>query len=209
LQQQRLGRDQLLVKLGAAKQKAGNAFRLVDLRLPPPKEAVTPETFTFALNKEKLRQARRREGNYLLRSNLRGENPAKLWEFYVQLTEVEQAFKNLKNDLEVRPIYHQKDQRIEAHILLAFLAYCLHVTLRQRLRALAPGLTSREVLDKFSQIQMLDVHIPTTDGRELLLSRYTQPEKDQRMLLQQLHLNLPDQPPPKITSKGSVRPSGN
>jgi hypothetical protein len=107
------------------------------------------------------------------RTNLCGRDPDELWRFYIQLTEVEAAFKNLKNDLQLRPIYHQLERRIEAHIFLAFMAYCLHVTLRARLKPLAAGLTSRTVLDKFAGIQMLDVHFPTTDGRTLILSRYT------------------------------------
>jgi len=115
-------------------------------------------------------------------------------------TEVEQAFKELKSYLSIRPIYHQRDYRIEAHIFVAFLAYCIQVTLKKRLRALAPGLTPRAVLEKFSVMQMIDVHLPTTDGRQLILSRYTEPDKDQQLLLQQLKLRLPSQPPPKICS---------
>jgi hypothetical protein len=199
LQQQKLKRDELLLKLGAAKTQARTAYRLVEIQLPGKSDPVTPQTFTFTLRKDQLRLARRREGHYLLRSNLCGENPALLWQYYMQLTQVEQAFKNLKSDLALRPLYHQKDSRIEAHIFVAFLAYCLHVTLQQRLRPLAPGLTPRAVLDKLAAIQMVDVHLPTTDGRRLILSRYTQPEKDQLLLLRQLQLNLPDQPPPKIT----------
>jgi len=201
LQQQKLKRDELLLKLGAAKTQAGTAYRLVEIRLPGKSDPVTPQTFTFTLRKDQLRLARRREGHYLLRSNLCGENPALLWQYYMQLTHVEQAFKNLKSDLALRPLYHQKDSRIEAHIFVAFLAYCLHVTLQQRLRPLAPGLTPRAVLDKLAAIQMVDVHLPTTDGRQLILSRYTQPEKDQLLLLRQLRLNLPDQPRPKIAGQ--------
>jgi len=205
LQQQKLTRDQLLIKIGAAKKDAGRAYALVDIRLPAAEQPVNEHRFTFTLNREKLRQARRREGRYLLRSNLNAEDPAKLWTYYIQLTEVEQAFKELKSDLAVRPIYHQRDDRIEAHIFVAFLAYCLQVTLKQRLRALAPGLTPRAVLEKFSALQMVDVHLPTTDGRTLILSRYTEPEKDQQLLLQKLRLQLPEQPPPRITSADSAR----
>lgn len=143
---------------------------------------------------------RRREGRYLLRTNLAGRHPAELWQFYIQLTEIEAAFKNLKDDLQLRPIYHQLESRIEAHIFIAFLAYCLHVTLRARLKPLAAGLTPRAVLDKFAAIQMLDVHFPTTDGRTLILSRYTEPNVDQQILLERLNLTLPPQPPPKITT---------
>jgi len=199
LQRQKLTRDELLLKLGAAKAEAGKAYRLVEVQAPKAQEPVNAETFTFSLRKEKLRAAIRTEGDYLLRSNLSGEDPAILWQRYIQLTEIESAFRNLKSDLAVRPIYHQKDPRIEAHIFVAFLAYCLYVTLQQRLRALAPGLTSRSVIEKMSAIQMIDVHLPTTDGRMLILSRYTQPEPDHQLLLQRLHLTLPAQPPPKIS----------
>ncbi|MCP4379524.1 MAG: IS1634 family transposase, partial [bacterium] len=203
LQQQKLTRDQLLIKLGAAKKEAGRAYHLVEIQLPEKDQDVTAQTFTFSLKRKKLRMVRRREGRYLLRSNLVAEDPAKLWRHYIQLTEIEQAFKELKSDLSIRPIYHQLDHRIEAHIFVAFQAYCLQVTLKQRLRALAPGLTPKAVLEKFSTLQMVDVHLPTTDGRYLVLPRHTQPNKDQQILLSQLKLSLPDQPPPRIYSKTS------
>lgn len=199
LRQQKLTRDQLLIKLGAARKEAGPAAsRIIDIRLPDNDQAVTPETFCFKLSWPKLREARRREGSYLLRSNVTAGDPAQLWGFYLQLVEVEQAFKELKGDLAIRPIYHQTDERIEAHIFVAFLAYCLQVTLKQRLRALAPGLTPRQVLDKMTAIQMVDVQMPTTDGRTIVLSRYTEPQADQLILLRQLKLSLPGQPPPRV-----------
>jgi len=204
LQQQKLTRDDLLLKLGAAKKEAGQAYRLVNLHLPAKDQPVTPQTFTFALNRNKLRIVRRREGSYLLRSNLTREPPARLWQYYIQLTEIEQAFKELKSELSIRPIYHQKDRRIEAHIFVAFMAYCLQVTLKHRLRALAPGLTPRAVLEKFAAMQMVDVHLPTTDGRYLILPRYTQPDPDQRLVLSQMRLVLPQQLPPKITSNAAL-----
>ena len=197
-----VSREELLMKLGAARSKARAAWRLVDVKVDPKKA-----TFTYALNRKKLRIALRREGRYLLRTNLTGRDPAQLWQFYIQLTEIEAAFKNLKDDLELRPIYHQRIERIEAHIFVAFMAYCLHVTLRARLRPLAGGLTPRAVLDKFAAIQMLDVHFPTTDGRTLILSRYTELNPDQKLLVRQLNLELPPQPPPRITAAGqAIRP---
>lgn len=199
LQGQSLTRDQLLLKLGAAKKEAGRAWSLVKLSIPDSERAFEHSGFGFALRRDKLRQVRRREGRYLLRSNLAHRDPAELWRYYIQLTEIEQAFKELKSDLAIRPIHHQTDPRIEAHIFVAFVAYCLQVTLKQRARALAPGLTPRAVLESFKAVQMVDVHLPTTDGRELVLSRYTEPDTDQRLLLQQLQLQLPEQPPPKIT----------
>jgi len=198
LQTQRITRDQLLLKLGAARKEAGRAWALISIELPESEQPVNATTFTFSLNKDKLRVARRREGRYLLRSNLCDEDPATLWHFSIQLTQVEQAFKELKGDLSIRPIYHQTDQRIEAHIFIAFVAYCLQVTLKQRLRALAPGLTPAAVLEKFAAMQMVDVHVPTTDQRQLVLSRYTQPDKDLRLVLQEMKLTLPEQSPPRI-----------
>jgi len=198
LQAQRLTRDELLMKLGAARHDAGRAAGLVKVTIP--KSAAKTAGLQFRLDRDKLRQVRAREGRYLLRTNLTAGAPEQLWKFYIQLTEVEQAFKELKHDLAVRPIFHRTEERIEAHIFVAFLAYCLQVTLKARLRPLAPGITPREVLDKFKTMQMVDVHIPTTDARELILSRYTQPEPEHRLLLQGLRLQLPEQPPPKITT---------
>jgi transposase len=199
-----LKRDELLMKLGAARQQWPTAWRLVAIRVPKKEEAINEQTFTWRLRKAKLRQVRRREGRYLLRTNLTQEDPVKLWEYYTQLTQVEEAFKNLKGDLALRPVYHQREDRIEAHIFVAFLAYCLHVTLRRWLRDMAPGLTPRSVLEKFAAVQMIDVHLPTTDGRHVILSRYTQPEKELQVLLDQMKLTLPEQPPPRITASGKL-----
>jgi len=203
LHKRRLNLRQLLLKLGEARGRYRAAWRLLDLQLPPAGQK-GPATFSFRLNRDKLRQTRRREGRYLLRTNLCGRDPAELWQFYIRLTEIEAAFRNLKDDLALRPIYHQLEHRVEAHIFVAFIAYCLHITLRARLRPLASGLTPRAVLDQFALIQMLDVHFPTTDGRLLILSRHTQPEADQKILLEQLKLTLPPQPPPRITAKGKL-----
>ena len=203
LESQKLCARELLLKLGEARERYRQAWRLFDFVLPEAtssKATAASALFSFRLNRKKLRQARRREGRYLLRSNLCGRDPAELWTFYLRLTEIEAAFKSLKDDLDLRPIYHKLESRIEAHIFISFLAYCLHVTLRARLRPHAPGLTSRAVLDKFAALQMLDVHFPTTDGRTLILSRYTQPEADLQILLQKLRLQLPEQPPPRLTS---------
>jgi len=208
LQRQRPTYETLLLKLGAAKQEAGRAWALVRVELPapPPKgERARRVDFTFTLDTAKLRRVRRREGRYLLRSNLTETDPARLWECYLQLVEVEAAFKDLKGDLAIRPIFHQRPARIEAHIFVAFLAYCLHATLKAHLRHRAPGLTVRQVLEKFAAMQMLDVHFPTTDGRELIFTRYTQPEPDQQLLLAQLGWTLPSQPPPKITAKRAIQ----
>jgi len=202
LQDMKVTRDQLLLKLGAAKQQSPSAWRLVQIDIPDGKGPLR-----FSLRKDKIRSVRRREGRYLLRTNLLGSEPAQIWEFYIQLVQVEEAFKTLKGDLAVRPIHHQKEHRIEAHIFVAFIAYCMHVTLRRRLSDLAPGLTPRSVLEKFGAVQMIDVHLPTTDGRKVIMSRYTQPEPELQVLLKQLRLSLPAQPPPRVTAKGEVTKS--
>jgi len=200
LQEMKLSSTQkLLLKLGAAKGRYPAAWRLMVIEM-----AESSSSFSFRLNRQKLREVRRREGRYLLRSNLCGKEPAELWQFYIQLVEIEAAFKNLKDDLLLRPIHHQLEHRIEAHIFIAFIAYCLHVTLHAQLRRVAGGLTPRAVLDKFAAIQMLDVQFPTTDGRTLILSRYTQPNTDHRLLLDQLNLTLPPQPPPRFTAEGQM-----
>ena len=200
LQQQANTRDQLLLKLGAAKQAAGRAWALVDSGVPAPGEAVTPETFTVRLRRDRLHQARRREGRYLLRSNLTDEDPATLWHYYMQLTEIEQAFKDLKHDLAIRPVFHQREARIEAHLFVSFIAYCLHVTLKNLARPHAPGLTPRAILETFATLQMVDVHLPTTDGRHLVLPRHTRPNAEHALLLHQLNLQLPTQPAPRLTT---------
>ena len=189
----KLTREQLLMKLGAARQHAPGAWRLIAIEV-----AEDSAAFSYRLDRAKLRQMRRREGCYLLRTNLAAHDPAQLWGYYMQLVAIEEAFKTLKGDLAIRPIFHQLEGRIEAHIFIAFLAYCLHITLARRLHALAPGLTPRSVLEKFTAVQMIDLYIPTTDGRELLLTRYTEPEPELKLLLEKLKLKLPDQPRPKI-----------
>ena len=201
LQRQDNSRDNLLLKLGAAKKEAGRAYSLLHINLPDQKEEVNDKTFTFSLNKDKLREVMKREGKYILRSNLTTTDPRELWKQYMLLTEVEQAFKELKGDLSIRPIHHQKETRIEAHIFVAFQAYCINVTLKEKLKRLAPGLTPRAVIEKFKKIQMVDVNLPTTDGRNLLMSRYTQPETEHKILLEQMDLKLPKQLPPTISSK--------
>jgi hypothetical protein len=193
LQSQRPPRDALLKKLGAAQERAGRiATTLVTV------EVAADGTLTYQLNRDTLRAVRGREGRYLLRTNLADDDPELIWRCYMQLCFVEEAFRTLKGDLGLRPIFHQRPDRIEAHLFVAFLAYCLSVTLRQRLRGVAGGLMPRVVFEKFATVQMLDVHLPTLDGRELLLTRHTEPNQDVALLLEHLKLALPAQPPPKI-----------
>jgi Transposase DDE domain len=191
--QQDLTRDERLEKVGAARDRAGRLVAgLVTV-------SVSAEgQLSFRLERDKLRTVRRREGRYLLRTNLSADDPELLWRCYMQLVFVEEAFRTLKGDLGLRPIYHHKPERIEAHLFVAFLAYCLSITLRQRLKALAGGLMPRVVLEKLATIQLLDVSVPTTDGRELWLVRRTEPDRDTTLLLLRLGLELPPQPPPRI-----------
>ena len=194
-------RDQLLLRIGAAKKEAGRAFGFVKIRMPGKDDAVTRETFSFQVDKVKLKQAEQRDGHYLLRSNLTGEDPAVLWTRYVQPTNIEAVFRSLKSELGVRPIYHQLEHRADAHALIAFLAYRLQVTLKNQILIHAPGLTAASVFEKLSTIQMVEVWIPTVDGRWLVLPRHTQPEKDRQAVLDQLRLELPSQPPPRIKAR--------
>ena len=200
MKRQAPARDALLLKLGAAKNQSPSAWRLVEI------EVSKDGSLTYSLRKDKLREVTRREGRYLLRSNLNADNPAEIWKLYMLLTQVEESFKNLNGDLAVRPIYHQCEKRIEAHIFVAFLAFCLHATLRHKLRQKAPGLTPRSLIEQLCAIPMLDVHFPTTDGRTLVFSRYTNPNKTQKLLLAQLGLELPPQSPPRITSAKTLAP---
>jgi hypothetical protein len=201
----KLTRDELLVAVGQAKEPAGRAFELLEIRWPQEGEAINAQTFTFRLALGRYRQWYRREGRYLLRTNLTHTDPKVLWEYYLQLVAIEAAFKNLKDDLQLRPIFHRKEERIEAHIFVAYLAYCLQLTLRAKLRTVAGGLTPRTVLEKFATMQMMDVYFPTEQpGKELLFRRYTQPDKDQQILLAQLGWHLPQQPPPRISVKSEL-----
>lgn len=191
-------RDQLLLRIGAAKKEAGRSFGFVKLRLPRKDEEVTRHTFSFQVDRTKLKRAQQRDGHYLLRSNLTGEDPAVLWTRYVQLTQIESVFRSLKSELGIRPIYHQLEHRGDAHVLIAFLAYCLQVTLKNRLMIHAPGLTPAAVLEKLATIQMVEVWIPIVDGRWLVMPRHTQPDRDVQAVLDQLGISLPSQPPPRI-----------
>jgi Transposase DDE domain len=201
-------RDPLLMKIGAAKREAGRAFGRVKITVPKAQEEVTRQTFPFRLERSKREEAARRDGHYLWRTNLTGENPEGLWGRYLQLTQIEAAFKCLKSELGIRPIYHPGEPRVEAHILMAFLAYSLWVTLKQRLQDHAPGLTPKALLEKRAGMQMLDVSFPTRDGRRLGMPRYTEPTPEQKLLLHQLQLVLPAQPPPRITVQPEILPAG-
>jgi hypothetical protein len=208
LKRRRLSRDTLLKRIAVLQKDAGRVASFVKIREPKTDEPVNRQTFVCTLDRAAWNTSLQRDGCYLLRGYLPwDEVPAGLekqasvlWVWYMQLVQVEEVFKTLKSDLSLRPIHHQIEPRVEAHIFVAFLGYCLTVTLRMKLRSAAPGLTPRAVLQSLSAIQMVDVHIPTTDGRILILPRSTEPTAEQGMILEKLRLTLPPQPPPRIRS---------
>jgi len=216
LKRRTISRDTLLKKVAILQRDAGRVAALVKIREPKASEPVNRQTFVCTLDRSAWRKALDRDGCYILRAYLPPEDTPQaltsekqapvLWAWYTQLVHVEEAFKTLKSDLDLRPIHHQVESRVEAHIFVAFLAYCLTVTLRMKLSSAAPGLTPREVLRSLSAIQLVDVHIPTTDGRELVIPRYTEPEAQQEMILEKLNLKLPKQPPPRIRSGEVIMP---
>jgi len=132
-----------------------------------------------------------REGTYLLRTNLQGESAEELWTKYIQLTEAESAFRALKSELSIRPLFHQLEPRVKAHILAAFLGYALWVTLKHLLRQSPSDLSPARALALLCTLQSADIVLPTTDGRELRLRRITEPSPEQKQLLQQLNITPP------------------
>jgi hypothetical protein len=217
LKRRTISRDTLLKKVAVLQRDAGRVAALVKTREPKVNEPVNRETFVCTFDRPAWRKTVDRDGCYILRAYLPPEETPDalteekqapvLWAWYTQLVHVEEAFKTLKSDLDLRPIHHQIESRVEAHIFVAFLAYCLTVTLRMKLNNSAPGLTPREALRSLSSIQLVDVHIPITDGRELIMPRYTEPEAAQEMLLEKLKLKLPKQPPPRIRSGEIMMPA--
>jgi transposase len=149
-------------------------------------------------DRPKALRAIRAEGAYLLRAHWTERDPAKLWATYMQLTEAEAAFRVLKSEVKIRPIRHRLPERVEAHVLVAFLGYCLWVCLKKRAARVAPSLTPWSVLDQLGRIVLVDVWFELEDGRMMRLPRITQPERAQALLLAQLGWSLPAQPPPRI-----------
>ncbi len=135
---------------------------------------------------------RLREGAYLLRTNLTGESAAQLWQKYIQLTEAEAAFRALKSELSIRPTFHQLEQRVKAHVLVAFLGYALWVTLKHLLRQRYSDMTPAQCIATLATIQSADIVLPTTEGHEIRLRRITVPAAEQKDVLYQLGIVLPD-----------------
>jgi transposase len=205
-QRNRLKRDTLLGRLAVLKQAAGRMSRAVSVCVPGEGQSPTPQNFHYELNVEAYREALGQNGSYILRSNVREVDATTMWSMYMQLVWVEAAFKSMKSDLAVRPIWHQVGPRVEAHIFVAFMGYCLMAALRKHLEHAAPGLSPKAVLEQLANIQMVDVCLPTSDGRWLIMPRHTEPEAEQLILLEKLGLKLPAQPPPRIRSGKLLMP---
>jgi transposase len=208
LKRRSIGRDQLLERVAVLRKEAGRVAAFIEIAKPRANEPVNRQTFVCRLDRAAWKQALERDGCYILRGHIPWEDfptdmekrAPVLWGWYMQLVQVEEAFRTLKSDLDLRPIFHQVEKRVEGHILVAFMGYCLTVSLRMKLRRHAPGLTPRAVLQSLSAIQMVEVQIPTTDGRTLVLERHTEPQAEQALLLAKLKLQLPPQPPPRVRS---------
>jgi transposase len=185
-------RDLILKRLGRLEERWPTAW-------PYLKEVeLTDRDLVWSWDRRKLRSAWLQQGAYLLRTNLTKEEPAKLWAQYVQLTEVESVFRTLKSELNLRPIWHRIQHRVEAHILIAFLGYCLWICLKRKLKAAATSLTPAQVLHSLKQILLVEVWFDLRKGGRICLPRITQPEKEQLLILHRLGWSLPEQPPPKI-----------
>ena len=160
----------------------------------------------WQMREDRRRWREAREGAYLLRTNLSAETPEELWSKYMQLTEAEASFRALKSELAVRPLFHQKERRVKAHVLVAFLGYALWVTLKHLLKrrpavvpkSSASGVDNAQPFSPLKALALLsklhsgDIVLPTTDGREIRLRRVTEPTAEQKSLLHQLGISLPD-----------------
>jgi transposase len=202
----RISRDTLLGRLAVLKKEAGRMAGCLIVHVPDEGRRPTMENFHYELDDDAYQDALDQDGSYILRSNAVHEDAATMWSMYMQLVWIESAFKSMKSDLAIRPIWHHVQPRVEAHIFVAFMGYCLLTILRKHLEPLAPGLTPKAVLEQLASIQMLEVCLPTSDGRWLIMPRYTEPEPEQKMLLEKLKLNLPPQPPPRIRSGKLLMP---
>jgi transposase len=197
-QRSRISRDTLLGRLAVLKQQAGRMAAAVTVHVPDEGQRPTPQNFHYELNAQTYHEALERDGSYILRSNATQVDAPTMWSMYMQLVWIESAFKSMKSDLAIRPIFHQVQPRVEAHLFVAFMGYCLMAALRKHLEPAAPGLSPKAVLEQLGAIKMVDVCLPTSDGRWLIMPRHTEPESEQLMLLEKLGLSLPPQPPPRI-----------
>ena len=190
-------------QIGRLRERHPQAWRWLRMEL-----AETPESraLSWDWDREKFKQAARAEGAYLLRAHWTEKDPAKLWATYMQLTEAESAFRTLKSEIKVRPIWHWKAGRVEAHVMVAFLGYCLWVCLKKRAERVAASLTPWQILDQLKRIVLVEVWFELRDGRSMCLPRITEPEPAQKLLLGQLGWSLPSQPPPRVQAQPELAP---
>ena len=183
--------DKILMRVGRLAERWARAWAYLTVKWEAGR-------LSWRWDREALRLAALRDGAYLLRTNLKERTPEALWKMYVQLSEVESVFRAMKSQLAIRPIWHWVGPRVEAHVMVAFLGYCLWVCLKQKLKAVAPSLTPWQLLDQFGRIVQVEVWFKLRAGGAICLPRITQPEPAQAILLHQLGWSLPEQPPPKI-----------
>lgn len=196
----RLKQPELIQRaIGRLQERHPQAWRWLKWEL---KESQAGLALDWDWDREKFKKSAQAEGAYLLRAHWPDcDQGATLWQTYVQLTEAESAFRTLKSEVKVRPIWHWTADRVDAHVLVAFLGYCLWVCLKKKAESAAPSLTPWQILDQLGRILMVEVWFDLKDGRQLCLPRITQPEPAQALLLHQLNWSLPAQPPPRVYAK--------
>ena len=195
--------DVLVRRLGRLEERHVQVFGFCEISHSRNNEDI--REFSFKLKRKQLKKAYRQDGIYLIRTNLYEDDPGKLWEQYIQLTEVEAAFRTLKSEVGLRPVYHWIELRVEAHVMLAFLAYAMWVCLKWKLKAVAAGLSPRQVIELFRSIQLVEVWFDTLDNRRICLPRITIPQPEHQAVLDQIKWSLPVQPPPRIYANGKAR----
>lgn len=191
--------DVLVNRLGRLEERYAQVFGFVEISRTRDNEDI--KQFAFRLNRHALKKAYRQDGTYLLRTNLIENDPAKLWEQYIQLTEVESAFRALKSEIKLRPINHRIEPRVEAHVMVAFMGYAMWVCLKWKLKGMAGSLSPRQAIELFRSIKLVEVWFDTIDGRRICLPRITMPEPEHQIVLEQFKWNLPEQPPPRIYTR--------
>ena len=182
-------RDVLQQRLGRIKTECSRVARAYRFQVNGDGETLT---FTWEKDQAKADFLRHSEGTYLLRTNLSGHSEQDLWAMYMQLNDAEAAFRTLKQDLSIRPIYHQTEDRVNAHVLVCFLAYVLYRTLDRIAKEKGLGMTARKVIASLETIKSGDIILPLVDGRELRLRRVSRPDHAQAELITRLGLDLPE-----------------
>ncbi len=182
-------RDVLQQRLGRIKLECSRVARAYSFQVDGDGDALR---FSWAKDEAKARYLRHTEGAYLLRTNLAGHDEPELWTMYMQLNDAEAAFRTLKQDLSIRPVFHQTEHRVKAHVLVCFLAYAMYRTLGRLAKARGLEMTARKVLDSLGGIKSGDIVLPLVDGRELKLRRVSRPDPQQAEILTRLGLDLPE-----------------